>query len=267
MPRKQSQQTDGTTGQPAHGSQPCGRLYVVAVPIGHPDDITIRAIRVLSTVHLIASEHPQATQQLLNSHSIQTPVTSYGPMNLTEKVQILIHRLQQGTDIALVSDCGSPLVVDPGKFLVEAAHTKAIPVVAIPGPSALIAAITVSGLIGDSFAFYGRLPTTQSKITRVLASSLQSAVPMIAFCTGATAAHALHVLEKIAPRRLVAIACDLTMPHERIIRGTPGFARERLLSTSSEEVTLIVTGKLNRASPSRAMRAAQSLSSRRINTR
>jgi len=267
MPRQQSQQNDGTIGQSACRPQPCGRLYVVAVPIGHPDDITIRAVRVLRTVHLIASEHPTATQQLLNSHSIQTPVTSYGPMNLQEKVQVLIHRLRQGTDVALVSDCGSPLIVDPGKFLVEAAHAQKIPIVPIPGPSALIAAITVSGLIGDSFAFYGRLPTTRSKLTRVLATNLQSAGPMIAFCTSATATLALHVLEKVAPRRLVALACDLTMPSERIIRGTPRFARERLLSTPSEEVTLIVTGRLSQVRPSRAKRSAQSLSSRRINTR
>ena len=267
MPRQQSQQNDSATGQPAYRSQPYGRLYVVAVPIGHPDDITIRAIRVLSTVHLIASEHPRATQQLLNAHSIQTPVTSYGPVNLMEKVQVLIHRLQQGADIALVSDCGSPLIVDPGKLLVEAAHAKEIPVVAIPGPSALIAAITVSGVIGDSFSFYGRLPTTRSRITRVLASGLQSVVPMIAFCTGATASHALHVLEEVAPRRLVALACDLTMPTERIIRGTARDLRERLLSAPSEEVTLILTERLDKTRPLRAKRSVQSLSSRRINTR
>lgn len=267
MPRQQSQQNDGATRPSARHPQPCGRLYVVAVPIGHPDDITIRAIKVLSTVHLIVSEHPIATQHLLSSHSIQTPVTSYGPRNLQEKIHVLIHRLRQGTDIALVSDCGSPLIVDPGKFLVEAAHAEAIPVVAIPGPSALIAAITVSGLIGDAFLFCGRLPTTRSSITRVLATNLQSTVPMIAFCTSATAAHALHILEQIAPRRRVALACDLTMPTEGIIRGTPRRARARFLSTTSQEVTLIVTGKLDRTKPTRANRSAQSLSSRRISTR
>lgn len=267
MPSKQSQQSDGAPGQSAQSPRQRGTLYVVAVPIGHPDDMTIRAIKVLSTVGLIASEHPTSTQHLLSYHSIQTMVTSYGPLNLQEKVQILIHRLRQGTDIALVSDCGSPLVVDPGQFLVEAAHAEDIPVVAIPGPSALIAAITVSGLISDAFSFYGRLPTTRSSITRVLTTTLQSTVPMIAFCTGATAAHALHVLEKIAPRRRVALACDLTMPTEWIIRGTPRRARERFLSTTRQEVTLIVTGKPDRTKPSRAKRSAQSLSSRRMNTR
>ena len=267
MPRQQSQQSAGATGRFPRSPQQRGRLYVVAVPIGHPDDITIRAIRVLHTVHLIASEHPTATQELLSYHSIQNSVTSYGPMNLSEKVQILIHRLHQGTDIALVSDCGSPLIVDPGKLLVEAAHAEEIPVISIPGPSALSAAIAVSGLIGESFSFYGRLPTTQARIAHMLATNLQHAMPLIAFCTGATATHALSVLEKIAPRRLVALACDLTKPNERIIRGTARDVRERLLGTPSEEVTLIMTGRRDRTKPPRATRSDQSLSSRRIKTR
>lgn len=266
MPSKQSQQNDKATEGSAVSPRPRGRLYIVAVPIGHPEDITIRAIRVLSAVDLIASEQPKATQHLLTYHSIHTTVTSYGPMNLSEKVQILIHRLQQGTDIALVSDCGSPLVVDPGKLLVETAHAQGISVIAVPGPSALIAAITVSGLVGDSFSFYGRLPTVPSSMTRVLTTSLRSAVPIISFCTYAVATRAVHVLARIAPRRLVALACDLTTPNERIIRGMPRLVRDRLRSTAGQDVTLIIAGKQG-TTGLRPKRSTQSLSSRRINTR
>lgn len=264
---EQSQQNDGATGGSAPGHKQRGRLYVVGVPIGHPEDITIRAIRILSAVGLIASEDPKATQQLLIYHSIQTTVTSYGPVNLKEKVQILIHRLQQGTDIALVSDCGSPLIVDPGELLVQAAYTQNIPVTAIPGPSALAAAITVSGLAGEAFSFSGRLPTAPTRMARVFATSLRNTVPTITFCTYETALHALQILAHIVPRRLVALACDLTTPDERVIRGTPRLARERLLNKQNQDVTLIVAGRPGKAGPSRVKRSAQSLSSRRINTR
>ncbi len=241
MRRKRSQQNNGATEGSARSLKQRGTLYVVAVPIGHPDDITIRAIKILGTVGVIASENPTATQFLLTYHALHTPVTSYGPVNLQEKVRVLIHRLERGTDIALVSDCGSPLVVDPGNLLVEAAHARGIPVVAIPGPCALIAAVMVSGLAGESFYFYGQLPTAQSSLTRVFATSLQNTVPMIAFCTYAAATRALHVLSKLAPRRLVTLACDLTTPNEHIIRGTPGQVRERLLSTQARDVTLFLS--------------------------
>ncbi len=267
MHSKRSQQNEGARRSTAPAPDRRGRLYIVAVPIGHLDDITIRAIKVLSTVGLIASEHPKATQQLLTYHAIHTTVTSYGPVNLQEKVHVLIHRLEQGMDIALVSDCGSPLVVDPGHLLVEAAHARGIQVVAVPGPTALIAAVTVSGLAGDSFYFYGQLPTAQSSMARLFAVNLQNTVPMIVFCTHAESARALHILTRIAPRRPVALACDLTTPNERVIRGTPRLVRERLLIEPCQDVTLIIAGKHGPTEKSRTGSSDQSPSSRRINTR
>jgi 16S rRNA (cytidine1402-2'-O)-methyltransferase len=113
-----------------------GTLYVVGTPIGHPDDITIRALATLRRVSVIASEDPRVTQALLARHGITATVTSYGPLNRHEKVRLLLHRLTQGQDIALVSDNGTPVIYDPGSLLVAAAHQAGIPVKVIPGSSA-----------------------------------------------------------------------------------------------------------------------------------
>src|SRR5512139_43653 len=145
MPTKQSQQNPGASRTSISPPNRKGTLYVVAVPIGHPDDVTVRALRILGKVDIIASEDPHLTQQLLMHHGIQATVTSYGPRNLKEKAAVLLYRLQRGIDVALVSDRGSPLVADPGHLLVAAAHSRGIPVVPVPGPSAIIAALTAAG--------------------------------------------------------------------------------------------------------------------------
>lgn len=244
-----------------------GTLYVVAVPIGHPDDVTVRAIQTLGKVDLIASEDPKVTQQLLMHHGIQATVTSYGPRNPQEKAAVLLQRLQQGSHIALVSDCGSPLVSDPGHLLVAAAHTHGIPVVPVPGPSAIIAALTAAGFPSDSFYFLGHLPRAVSRTTRLLSDSLRRKGPLVAFCTETVVAHVLKSLVDIAPQRFVAVAYDLTKPNEQIIRGTARAVRERLHPIQRREVTLVLAGKEGTEKDDRDVRRPQSLSSRRIKTR
>ncbi|HKP00600.1 MAG TPA: SAM-dependent methyltransferase, partial [Nitrospiraceae bacterium] len=117
-----------------------GTLYVVSTPIGNPDDMTLRALATLRHVTVIASEDPRTTQALLAHHGITATVTSYGPSNLHEKMQLLLYRLMQGQDVALVSDNGTPVIYDPGSLLVAAAHRAGIPVKAVPGPSTITAA-------------------------------------------------------------------------------------------------------------------------------
>ncbi len=240
---------------------------MVAVPIGHPDDVTLRALRILGMVDLIASEDPKVTQQLLMHHGIQATVTSYGPRNLQEKAAVLLQRLQQGIDVALVSDCGSPLVADPGHFLVAAAHTHGIPVVPVPGPSAIIAALSAAGFSCDSFCFLGHLPSAPSRITPYLIDSLKREGPTVAFCTGTEVARILRTLGGISPRRSVAVAYDLTKPNEHIIRGTAFEVLERLGPTRRLDVTLVLAGKDGTELDAQGVRRAQSLSSRRIKTR
>ncbi len=240
---------------------------MVAVSIGHPDDMTIRAVRILSEVGLIASEDPTMTQQLLLHHGIQATVTSYGPRNIDEKVAVLVHRLQRGLDVALVTDCGSPLVADPGHYLVAAAHAHGIPVIPVPGPSAVIAALTIAGYPCESFYFVGHLPNASLQIARRLTDSLGQDGPTVAFSTATGIARVLKILEDLSPRCPVVVAYDLTKPTEHIIRGAVCEVRERLRPGQRQEVTLVLSGKGRMTSDVRGARRTQSLSSRRIKTR
>ena len=267
MPTKQSQQNAGAAMTSVSHPHRSGTLYVVAVPIGHPDDVTVRALRILSTVDLIASEDPKVTQQLLMHHGIRATVTSYGPRNLQEKTAVLLQRLQQGIDVAFVSDCGSPLISDPGHLLVAAAHTHGIPVVPVPGPSAIMAALTAAGLLCDSFYFLGHLPSVSSRITQRLMDSLKRNGPTVAFCTRTVVVRILKTLGDIAPHCAVVVAYDLTKPNEQIIRGTACEVSKKLGSTRGRDVTLVLAGKDGTESDDQDIRRAQSLSSRRIKTR
>ncbi len=267
MPTKRSQQNAGASRASVSPPNRNGTLYVVAVSIGHPDDMTVRAIRILGEVDIIASENPRMTQQLLIHHGIHATVTSYGPRNLREKAAVLVQRLQQGIDVAFVSDCGAPLVADPGHLLIADAHAQGIPVVPVPGPSAIIAALTVAGFSCESFYFLGHLSNTPSRVARYLIDSLKRNGPTVVFCTGTVASRILRTLDGIAPRSLVTVAYDLTKPHERIIRGTACEVRKRLRSAQGQEITLVLAGKDGTESDERAARRTQSLSSRRIKTR
>ena len=239
---------------------------MVAVSIGHPDDVTVRAIRILGEVDIIASEDPNVTQELLMHHGIQATVTSYGPRNLKEKAAVLLHRLQQGSNVAFVSDCGSPLVGDPGHLLVAGAHAHDIRVVPVPGPSAVIAALTVAGFSCDSFYLLGHLPSAPSRIAQNLNDCLRRKGPTVAFCTETMVARILKTLDDISPRCFVVVAYDLTRPNEHIIRGTARKVRKRLPPAQRRETTLVLAGRDGTEWDNQGHRT-QSLSSRRIKTR
>lgn len=228
---------------------------MVAVSIGHPDDVTVRAIEVLRKVDLIASEDPKATQQLLAHHHIQPIVTSYGPRNLKEKAAVLLQRLQQGTDIALVTDCGSPLVADPGHLLVAAAHAHRIPVIPLPGPSVVIAALTAAGLPCESFYLLGYLPSKPPHLARCLSDALKREGPTVAFCPVNLLTRTIHFLANIAPRRVVVLACDLTRPSEHIICGTSLHVSRNLPDIQGRQVTIVLAGK-NQGRQDRRTRSA-----------
>ncbi len=268
MPTKRSQQNAGASRTSVSPLDRKGTLYVVAVSIGHPDDVTVRAIRILGEADIIASEDPNMTQQLLRHHGIRATVTSYGPRNLREKAAVLLQCLQQGLDVALVSDCGSPLIADPGHFLVEAAHAHGISVVPVPGPSAIIATLTVAGFPCDSFYFLGHLPSASSRLAQCLIDSLRRNGLTVAFCAGTVVARILKTLDRISPQCFVAVAYDLTKPNEHIIRGTVCEVRERLPRAQGRDVTLVLAGKKDGTElDDQGARRAQSLSSRRIKTR
>lgn len=206
--------------------------------------MTLRALRVLREVDLIASEDPVATHLLLSHHGIEATVTSYGPANLKEKVAVLIHRLRRGAQVAIVSDCGSPVISDPGCLLVAAAHSHGIQVMSVPGPSALPAAVAVTGLSGDSFFFQGRLPETKTAVKRCLARALKNPETTVIFCTSESLRIAVDRMAQVAPRRSIVLVCDMTRPEETIVRGTPRQIQKLLDKLpAAQDVTIIITGR------------------------
>lgn len=251
-----------------------GCLYLVAVPIGHHDDITLRALDVLREVDLIVSENPALTRRLLDHHHLCTPITSYGPTNIPQKVAVLIDRLKQGARVALVADCGSPLIADPGATLVRSAQKHDIPLISIPGPSALTAAVSLAGLSSDQFIFVGQLPSTEPAIHRRLSMLLTTNFPAVAFCVAPSLLPTLRVVARLAPRRRLVVSCDLTLPYERILAGTAGHLHKQLEEAPPplpQNITLVINGGATRRKAERLApwptNWPQSVSSRRIKTR
>jgi 16S rRNA (cytidine1402-2'-O)-methyltransferase len=152
-----------TEGSAQIASPPSGTLFVVATPIGHMEDITLRAIRTLKEVDVIAAEDTRQTRKLLTRHQVSTPMVSYHDHNKEKRTPQLIGKLKAGTSIALVSDAGTPSISDPGHYLVREVIRNAVSVVPIPGASAMIAALSVSGLATDSFVFIGFVPRKPGK--------------------------------------------------------------------------------------------------------
>ena len=220
-----------------------GTLYVVAVPIGHSDDVTVRALQILRQVDLIVSEDPKVTQQLLAHHHIGATVTSYGPGNLKDKAAVLLQRLRQGATIAFVSDTGSPLVADPGSLLVTGAHAQGIPVIPLPGPSVVVAALSVAGFPCESFHFHGYLPQATPSLTQGLGDALKRNVPTVTFCTEYTLTRALKVLVRLAPRKPIVVAASLTKSNEMIIRGTAHQVSRKLPDLHGQDITMILAGR------------------------
>jgi 16S rRNA (cytidine1402-2'-O)-methyltransferase len=188
----------------------------------------------------------------LDEHAIHATVTSYGPRNIREKVCVLIDRLLNGAGIALVSDSGTPVIADPGYRLISAAQAHGIEVLSIPGASALTAALSVSGFSGDSFFFPGVLPETRSGLKQRLTHLLRRREQTVAFCAAGSLAVIVDMMKSLAPRRTIALACDLTKPNEIVLRGTAHQVQKMLAERPAiQEVTLILSSGSRRASHKR----------------
>jgi 16S rRNA (cytidine1402-2'-O)-methyltransferase len=196
-----------------------GTLYVVATPIGNLEDITVRALRVLREVALIAAEDTRRTAHLLTRYGITTPTTSLHEHNEHKKGKALISRLQNDESIALVSDAGTPTVSDPGAHLISQAIAEGIKVEAIPGPNAALAALSVSGLATEGFVFLG-FPPTKAKDRNAWMERLRGAKATAVFYE---APHRiLRTLEEIQTRVgdiPVLVGRELTKAHEELVRG------------------------------------------------
>ena len=200
------------------GSLDQGTIYIVSTPIGNLGDFTQRAVEILSTVSLIAAEDTRRTRILLNRYEIQTPLSSYNSYNKFKKGPLFMSRLKKGESIALVSDAGTPGVSDPLYHLVQLAIDEGVSVNAVPGPSALLAALTVSGLPMDKFVFEGFLPRKKGRATR-LAKLAEEKRTLVIFESPNRIQKTLKDILTVFGNRQVAIARELTKIHEETIRG------------------------------------------------
>jgi 16S rRNA (cytidine1402-2'-O)-methyltransferase len=217
-------------------------LYLVATPIGNLEDITYRAVRVLSEADLIACEDTRHSRRLLDHYGISKPTISYHEHNEMERAAELVERMRTGATVALVSDAGMPLVSDPGYRLVRAAVEAGVPVIPIPGPSAALTALAASGLPTDSFHFAGFLPSKPLQRARVLESLAGEQATLIFYEAPHRLAEALESIEETLGPRPVVVARELTKLHEEFLRGTAAEIRAQLQSPDAVkgEITILV---------------------------
>jgi len=198
----------------------CGTLYVVATPIGNLEDITLRAVRILGQVDLIAAEDTRHTRKLLNHLSISKPLISYYKDRESVRSEKIIEELLAGRDVALVSDAGTPAISDPGSILVSQCHENFITVIAVPGPSALTAALSVAGLNQSSFIFLGFLPSKKSQLIKTLTSHAQDETAIIFYESPRRVCNTLAECREVFGERKVFIGRELTKIHEELLTGT-----------------------------------------------
>jgi 16S rRNA (cytidine1402-2'-O)-methyltransferase len=198
-----------------------GTLYVLATPIGNLEDITLRALRVLGEVDLIAAEDTRHTRKLLTHHGISRPLVSYHEHNKHRQTPRLLARLQEGDSIALVTDAGTPGISDPGYTLLQAVLQDAIPVVPIPGPTAVIAALSVAGLPTDRFIFEGFLPLKGGRRQRRLEALGDESRTVVIYESPHRLVRLLQeIVTHLGPDRRVVVARELTKRFEEVQRGT-----------------------------------------------
>ena len=216
-------------------------LYVVATPIGNLEDISLRALRILREVGLIAAEDTRKTRRLLNAYDIDTPLTSYHEHSRKAKLDHLLGHLQT-KDLALVSEAGMPGLSDPGYDLVVTAIDRGVLVVPVPGPSAVITALVVSGLPTDQFVYVGFLPRRKGQRQRLLGSISDESRTIVAFEAPHRLREALTDIGEILGDRKVSVCRELTKVHEEIFRGRVSQAREHFVQPRGE-FSLVIEGK------------------------
>jgi len=220
-----------------------GTLYVVATPIGNLEDLTFRAKRLLEQSDIIACEDTRHARVLLAHYGITTPVLSYHEHNERERAAELVRRLISGEDVALISDAGTPALSDPGFPLVREALLAGLSVVAVPGPSAALAALAVAGLPTDRFVFLGFLPRRSGERVRALGAVRMLPWTLVIFEAPHRIAAVLQDLLTVLGDRRVAVARELTKRFEEVFRGTLSQALAHLAAHPPRgEFTLVVEG-------------------------
>ena len=220
-----------------------GKLYICATPIGNLEDMTARVIDTLRGVDLIAAEDTRNSMKLLNHFGIHTPMTSYHEFNKFDKADELVRKLAEGASVAIITDAGTPCISDPGEVLIQKCIEAGIPVTSLPGPSAVITALTLSGLPTGHFYFHGFLPAVKQKKERreALEHLRQETATMVLY----EAPHHLKetladLAETLGGERRIALCREMTKVHEEVIRTTLGEAAK--LEPRGEYVLVIEGG-------------------------
>jgi 16S rRNA (cytidine1402-2'-O)-methyltransferase len=252
--------------QPSHSqtsaAEPRGCLYIVGTPIGNLEDITLRAIRILKEVDVIACEDTRHTQKLLNHYNIEKKLVSYHEHNEMTRSPELLIQLEQGAKIALVSDAGMPLVSDPGYRLVTLCVRHKIPVVPVPGPSAMLAALSAAGLPNEEFVFVGFLPARSGERRRMLERLRIEERTIIFYEAPHRVAESIADLLSILGDRPACLAREVTKLYEEFLRGKLSQLAESLAERPARgEITLLV-GPPEQSGVGGQLDSTQSLSDR-----
>lgn len=233
-----------------------GTLYLVATPIGNLEDMTLRALRVLKEVDLVAAEDTRHSRKLFSHYGIGTPLTSYFAHNEAAKGERILAELRAGRSVALITDAGTPAISDPGFLLVRRCHEEGLPVSAVPGPSALIAALSMAGLPTERFAFEGFLPAKPAARRRTLRELCGEQRTLVFY----EAPHRLpatlrDVRTEFGEERELAVVRELTKLHEELFRGTVAQACEHFRDKVRGEIVLLI-GPAPEQAPQESVREA-----------
>ena len=228
-----------------------GTLYIVSTPIGNLEDITLRALRVFKEADLIAAEDTRRSVKLLSHYGISKPMISYWREKEKVRSDEIIRRLQGGQSVALVSDAGTPGISDPGAVLIKKAIEEHIPVVPIPGPSAFVAALSISGLPTEEFTFVGFLPSRKVQRRKVLKDLSLERRTLIFYEAPHRIVDTLADMEEMLGKRKAAVSREITKIHEDILRGNiTEIAGEIRKNKVAGEFVIIVEGKVEESRPS-----------------
>ncbi|MGE0688642.1 MAG: 16S rRNA (cytidine(1402)-2'-O)-methyltransferase [Dehalococcoidia bacterium] len=237
------------------------KLFVVATPIGNLQDISARALQVLGDVNVIAAEDTRTAKVLLNHYGIKTRLLSYNGHNHARRFPDILAYLENGEDVALVSDAGTPAISDPGVPLVEAAREAGHEVVAVPGPSAVIAALSIAGLPTTSFTFTGFLPRTEGRLRALLESAGEAT--LVAFESPERLAKSLATIADTLPDRRLAVCRELTKRFEEVFVGTAAEALEHFTEVRGE-IVIVIEGSQEEAPTDLDAAAAEALQMREL---
>lgn len=220
-----------------------GKLSIVGTPIGNLEDISLRALRVLREADVIAAEDTRHTGGLLKRYELHKPLVSYHEFNEAQRAAELVQSLQKGQQVALVSDAGMPTLSDPGYRLIRAAIAAGIAVEVIPGPSAVTAALAVSGLPALPFLFFGFLPHKSAQRQKTLARLKTLGVTIVFFESPYRLVKTLADLRDCFGERQMVVARELTKKFEEVLRGTPSELLKRLENKRVKgEITVVIEG-------------------------